>query len=99
MCYECHDDLQQAIAKAPFKHDPAGNGECSSCHNAHQSSEKALLLKAPGKLCFDCHEEKDMAAVKAHAGTAGKSCVECHDPHSGKDKYLLKGAAAKAAGK
>jgi predicted CXXCH cytochrome family protein len=85
------------MAKASFKHDPAANGDCASCHNPHQSNEKALLLKNPSQLCFDCHEEKDMAGVKAHAGTTGKSCLECHDPHWGKDKYLLKPAAAKAS--
>ena len=34
--------------------------------------------------------EKDMIAVKAHAGDPQGSCVACHDPHAGKDKNLLK---------
>jgi predicted CXXCH cytochrome family protein len=97
LCYECHDDLQQAIAKAPFKHDPAGNGECAACHNPHQSGEAALLLKDGRQLCFECHEEKDMDKVGAHAQTSGQACASCHDPHGGKDKYLLKPASAKPA--
>ncbi|SPE53407.1 hypothetical protein SBV1_1710038 [Verrucomicrobia bacterium] len=48
------------------------------------------MLKGPQQLCFDCHEEKDMVAVKAHAQNGTKSCVACHDPHWGTDKYLLK---------
>jgi predicted CXXCH cytochrome family protein len=45
---------------------------------------------------MECHEEKDMAAVKGHAGIGNKSCVTCHDPHQGKDKYFLKGDLAKS---
>jgi predicted CXXCH cytochrome family protein len=97
LCFECHDDLQQALAKAPFKHDPAANGECASCHAAHQSSEPKLLLKERTRLCFECHEDKDLAKVKAHENSAGRSCIDCHDPHLGQDKNLLKPAAKKTA--
>jgi len=53
-----------------------------------------LLAKNILKLCGDCHDDKDVKAVKAHAGTEGKSCVACHDPHVGKDKFLLKPSTA-----
>jgi len=99
LCFECHEDLQQQMDKAAFKHDPAGNGDCASCHNPHQSAEPALLIKDRRQVCFECHEEKDMAEVKDHADALQESCANCHDPHFGKDKYLLKGAAAKAEGK
>jgi predicted CXXCH cytochrome family protein len=56
-----------------------------------------LLTKPPRQLCFDCHEEKDIAAVKAHASAGERSCVECHDPHLGKDKNLLKPSARTVA--
>jgi predicted CXXCH cytochrome family protein len=90
LCYDCHDDLQQTIAKAPFKHDPTANGECATCHAPHQSVEAKLLVKDRRQLCFDCHEEKDMAKVKAHSASPQKTCVDCHDPHAGKDRNLLK---------
>ncbi|HZV35845.1 MAG TPA: cytochrome c3 family protein, partial [Verrucomicrobiae bacterium] len=89
----CHDDLESALTKAPFKHEPAGNGDCSSCHNPHVSNEPKLLIKDRQKVCFECHEEKDLVAVKSHAGQTEKACIECHDPHLGKDKYLLKPVA------
>jgi predicted CXXCH cytochrome family protein len=92
LCFDCHEDLQQALAKAPFKHDPVGNGDCASCHSAHQSSERGLLSKPSGQLCLDCHEEKDLAKVKAHLDAPKKNCIECHDPHLGTDKFLLKPA-------
>ena len=52
-----------------------------------------LPLTRAANMCLDCHEEKDLKAVQAHAGTEGKSCVECHDPHVGQDAKLLKPAA------
>ena len=92
-------DAFKAIQSGSFKHDPAGNGECASCHAAHQSNQKGLLIKERAKLCFECHEEKDMAAVKGHAGQLQKSCLECHDPHLGADKFLLKTAGTAGGGK
>ena len=84
------DELQKQIAAATHKHDPVANGECAACHNPHQADEPALLSKDRRKVCFECHEENDMATVKAHASAPQESCVTCHDPHSGKDKYFLK---------
>jgi len=55
------------------------------------------LKKAGNAMCFDCHEDKDIKAVKAHLGALDKSCVVCHDPHVGADKNLLKPAARSAA--
>ena len=40
---------------------------------------------------------KDLAAVKGHAGAEGQSCITCHDPHTGTDKFLLRGDAKKPA--
>jgi predicted CXXCH cytochrome family protein len=48
-------------------------------------------------MCFDCHDDKDIKAVKAHLGAGEKSCITCHDPHVGQDKNLLKPAARSAA--
>jgi predicted CXXCH cytochrome family protein len=89
--------LQKSIAKASFKHAPAENGECISCHDPHESQQTKLLKKAGRKLCMDCHEEKEIAAVKVHQEAPTRACGECHDPHSGKDKSLLKAAARLSA--
>lgn len=94
LCFDCHDNF---LEKAKFKHDVAD--DCATCHNPHQSGESKLLLKNISKLCFDCHEEKNIKAVKGHANTESKSCVDCHDPHVGTDKNLLKPGKNPAAPK
>ena len=50
LCFTCHKDF---IAGNKFKHQPVENGECSSCHSAHQSPNKNLLTKTGNKLCLD----------------------------------------------
>jgi predicted CXXCH cytochrome family protein len=66
---------------------------CTDCHNPHSTDEKSLLKKNVNLLCADCHDQKDIAAVKAHASIGTQSCTVCHDPHVGTDKNLLKPAA------
>ena len=59
-----------------------------------------MLAKNIMKLCGDCHDDKDLQAVKGHAGAAGKTCTLCHDPHVGSNQSLLKASALNpAAGK
>ena len=88
MCWDCHDNF---LEKAKFTHDVVE--DCAACHKPHGSAEKTLLAKSVLQLCGDCHEQKDIAAVKGHAGIGDKSCVECHNPHVGDNKNLLKPAA------
>jgi len=85
LCWNCHDNF---LEKAKFQHDVVE--DCTGCHKPHQSTEHALLAKNILQLCGDCHDDKDLKAVKAHAGTEGQSCVLCHDPHAGNNKFLLK---------
>jgi predicted CXXCH cytochrome family protein len=35
--------------------------------------------------------------VKGHQQAGNTPCLKCHDPHTGKEKYLLKGEALKTA--
>jgi predicted CXXCH cytochrome family protein len=79
------------LEKAKFTHDVAD--DCTACHNPHSSDENALLKKNVAALCYDCHDQKDIAAVKGHAGAEGKSCIVCHDPHVGQNVNLLKPSA------
>ena len=92
LCWDCHDNF---LEKAKFTHDVVE--DCTGCHNPHSTGEQSLMKKNIPALCFDCHDQKDIAAVKGHAGAEGKSCLACHDPHTGTDKFLLRGSGKKTA--
>ena len=92
LCFECHEDIQKLIATSKFKHLPAENGECATCHSPHQSENPKLLSKAVGKLCLECHEEIEKQAVGAksvHQPVANGECASCHNPHAGATAKLL----------
>jgi predicted CXXCH cytochrome family protein len=92
LCFACHDDF---LEKAKFRHAPAESGECTLCHNPHESKEKALLVKPGSPLCFECHEAADVAKVKAHGPIGDSACTACHDPHQGERRFFLKPSADK----
>lgn len=96
ICYECH---KTKYNKA-FDHKPVKNGECTKCHDPHQSDTPRMLKGASvNELCLKCHDRKnaaqgatkfiDMNARFKHKA-AEKSCLECHDPHTSNYKPLLK---------
>jgi predicted CXXCH cytochrome family protein len=85
------------LEKAKFQHDVVE--DCTGCHKPHSSAGNFLLAKDVLKVCGDCHDDKDLKAVKGHAGAEGKSCVVCHDPHVGVNKFLLKASALSQPGK
>jgi predicted CXXCH cytochrome family protein len=92
LCWDCHDDF---LTGAKFKHSSVDT--CADCHTGHVSEQAGLLKKPPGPLCLDCHEQKDLDAVKGHQGMGSTPCLKCHDAHIGQEKYLLKGEALNAA--
>ena len=51
-CFDCHQ--RDRFAKI-HTHDPGVLSECGLCHNAHGSTEKALLLYPKETACKQCH--------------------------------------------
>jgi len=87
LCWKCHDNFLEG---AKFKHEVVK--DCTRCHNPHASTEDSLLVKNVLTLCGSCHDDKDLQAVKGHAGAQGQDCTTCHDPHVGANENLLKPA-------
>jgi predicted CXXCH cytochrome family protein len=87
LCFECHKDF---LATAKVKHQPVESGECSSCHDPHQSYlNKNLLLKTGKELCYDCHDDLLDKKKFKHQPAENGECIACHDPHASANKKLL----------
>jgi predicted CXXCH cytochrome family protein len=87
LCLSCHK-IGVNVPEKGSRH-PALDMGCETCHVTHKTGEKGKqefdfhLTKATPALCLDCHDAKDAALQKAHAGQpfAGANCIQCHDPH------------------
>jgi len=78
LCLACHDNP----ATGKHRHMPAADGDCTACHDPHQS-EQAKLLNAPaGEICLQCHDQGDFSGTVVHGPVAGGDCVACHNPHA-----------------
>ena len=86
LCYQCHDDFNKTYE---FLHGPIAAGNCTQCHNPHQSKLKNLLLKKSQDLCFNCHDSKKIIVNKIHEKIKDESCTTCHNPHGGSNIYSL----------
>ncbi len=80
LCLTCHNktiqskfgnviqNIQQQIEELPTVHEPVALGECTSCHNAHYSTQHTLLQMS--------YPEKEYASFNADNYAM---CIECHD--------------------
>ncbi|MEK6528270.1 MAG: cytochrome c3 family protein [Nitrospirota bacterium] len=91
LCIACHNSKSQKIAGARglLLHGPVANGECTLCHEPHQSLSQFLLLKKNSiELCTECHKEGYIKKTPKHM--TSEECISCHNPHAGKNSFLLK---------
>lgn len=95
-CLECHE----AKTKGKSVHSAIAIG-CSSCHEVRIAADVTrikLVTVTAGKLCLQCHADKDATQVKGRVHSpAIRDCISCHDPHSSDNKnQLLKSVAGEA---
>jgi len=86
ICLSCHSNT---IGQAKFKHAPAAEGECLSCHKPHSSTNQFLLVKTGSGLCFDCHDDPTKGLAFKHSPAESGECLECHSPHGSNEEHLL----------
>jgi predicted CXXCH cytochrome family protein len=83
LCKNCHSiDVAKKVV-----HDPVRKGECTSCHDPHESAEPKLLVQPKESLCSMCHSEKTNLKYM-HGPAATGDCTECHVPHSSDNKAM-----------
>jgi len=93
-CLGCHTDLARRMADAPFTHSPLLHDDCSTCHEAHTSEHRRLLVKDTRDLCVECHQPvaDQIATATVSHGAIGRegSCANCHAPHASGQSFLLR---------
>jgi predicted CXXCH cytochrome family protein len=87
LCWNCHKDF---LAGQKVKHQPVESGDCTSCHEPHQSENKHLLVKKGTELCLSCHDDPLAAGKVKHQAVEDGECLDCHAPHATNFKGLLK---------
>ncbi len=88
-CFECHDDMQDAIQGFAYQHDPALEGDCTECHEDHGDEERLMLVEEGSALCYQCHDQKNMGK-SVHPPVEDGLCVSCHSPHGSANEKFLK---------
>jgi predicted CXXCH cytochrome family protein len=77
LCTMCHE----AKNTKKVVHAPIMGGDCTGCHNPHQSPNKGMLREPAPKLCFQCHADTAFKSAVLHPPVASGDCSTCHDNH------------------
>ena len=90
LCMTCHTFMSDSITAVEglWLHAPAAQGNCSLCHDPHQSVRPHLLIKTPGEICIQCHQGEFVRHPAADRLSG--VCLACHNPHLGKTALMLR---------
>jgi len=72
-----------------FVHGPAATGDCTSCHNPHESNTGRLLVKDGADLCFMCHVDMQKEIKRSSRTCAGRRLHLVPYPHGSSAKKFL----------
>jgi len=87
LCYSCHTNYHEMPG---YMHGPVIVGDCTFCHDAHQSKYVYLQKDREPDLCYRCHMKNDIGSITGHEDKLEAICTDCHDPHISLEKKLLK---------
>ncbi len=86
LCYDCHDPKNEK----KVVHAPVSDGDCTTCHSPHGSSQNFMLLQADDEfLCYNCHDFDTSKKNRKHSPFEEKECMNCHNPHQSDNASLL----------
>ena len=87
LCYSCHTNYNEQVGTM---HGPVIVGDCTFCHNPHQSRFIHLQRNKQPDLCYRCHKQDNIKLITGHEDKLESICTDCHDPHISPEKKLLK---------
>jgi len=89
VCYTCHKEQRNQMARQSHHPVPEGKMGCNSCHNVHGDNPKGLVKSSTNDTCYTCHMEKRGPFVHNHQPVT-EDCAICHNPHGTNISNLLK---------
>jgi predicted CXXCH cytochrome family protein len=91
MCAECHD----VVENATHVHGPTSVGECTLCHEAHESDHENRLTMGLDQLCVFCHvtTQEELEGLEFVHEAVRENCADCHDPHAANNWKMLRAEA------
>lgn len=92
LCYKCHTNFAETYK---YVHGPVASGNCTKCHNQHNSQYPKLLIRPGQQLCLYCHGSSLVYNNKFHRKIEDAECTLCHNPHGGKTRFMIKDAVAR----
>ena len=90
MCTDCHA-VDLGFAWHGSEHD-MNEIACADCHQSHNASDPVMTTAGQPAVCFDCHREQRVAALKpySHPFDEGQmNCGGCHNTHGSVTDGLL----------
>jgi DmsE family decaheme c-type cytochrome len=89
-CLACHEGGARThfVGSIHQRNDIA----CNDCHNPHKAVDQVRVLQTQAGVCFQCHQDKRAASMRAstHAiRTGGMACTSCHQPHGSVGEHNL----------
>jgi predicted CXXCH cytochrome family protein len=97
LCGDCHGDTVARQERAPTKHPPIADGECSSCHSPH-GSDNLFILNKPSviEVCSTCHEWQTHSThpigekvIDPRNKNLTLQCLSCHRTHGTEYKHFI----------
>ena len=82
------------MGKDTFVHMPVADGDCNVCHGeapghgGNPDKYRFGEIKAPGDLCFECHDRFKTRKF-IHEPVKEGECTACHSPHGSPYKFQL----------
>jgi DmsE family decaheme c-type cytochrome len=88
-CYSCHPTVRAEGFRTSHHPVREGRMDCSSCHNAHDSTNpKMLIRESVNDTCLSCHADKRGPFLWEHAPVR-ENCMHCHKAHGSNHERLL----------
>ncbi|MEW6746470.1 MAG: cytochrome c3 family protein [Planctomycetota bacterium] len=93
LCTKCHEEMRELMAR-PVSHEPAREGNCTSCHSPHAARYPHMLNKRVRALCSSCHKDAILGFMTGgvHQPVRQGECDKCHDAHGSDHEGLLRAA-------